>query len=818
MQFNEDWRFCYLGLQDTSFDGSGIDVDDTSWQQVTVPHDWSIRLGFDRERGDGATAYMLGGVGWYRKHFSIERKSPEGKVFIYFDGIYGDCSIYMNGYFVRDHHYGYSPFYIDVSEYLAKKNVLAIKVDHSRYVDSRWYTGSGIYRTVETESVLPVFMKRWNCKITSSVENGIATVTVSSILENSLPKETAVTVSFHIRDRRGTLVHSHVDRLTIESGGKTPLLDICTLERFDYWDIDDPALYDLAISVTAEGGMTDRYRYRFGIRTIRFDQDRGFFLNGKGRKIQGVCLHHDGGLVGAAVPDDVWRRRLRTLKLCGCNAIRSAHNPASTAFLDLCDELGFLVQDEFFDEWENPKDKRLNTGETHSDRLSRGYSRYFPTCAKEDLQDALSCHFNHPSVFQWSIGNEIEWTYPGNREATGFFDAEASGNYFWETPPNSVEKIREIFSALPDNGHSIGRMARKLAGWVRELDATRPVIANCILPSASFESGYADALDIVGFSYRRVMYDYAHTHYPEKVCMGTENLPQYHEWKAIEERPFISGTFLWTGINYLGEAHRFGWPYKARNRGLIDLAGFPEPAYYMYSSLWNDRPVIRLFTQTEEKSTYKAGDGHRALEKEPGSWEHRTWAWPEVNGHWDYEKAEPMIVECYSNCDCVELFCNDRSLGKRYRKDLEDNVFRWSLPFEKGTIRAIGTKAKATVSHELRSTSATASIQLETDPTQAKANGTDCFHVVARLLDQHGNRVRSREEKILFAVTGDVAVLGTDNGGILCDHNYRSLQVDTRNGKALLLLQATEKAGEIVVSASADGIKSNRLDLKTSWQ
>ncbi|MGS0523886.1 glycoside hydrolase family 2 TIM barrel-domain containing protein [Zobellia nedashkovskayae] len=287
-------------------------------------------------------------------------------------------------------------------------------------------------------------------------------------------------------------------------------------------------------------------------------------------KIKGVCLHHDGGMVGAAVPDDVWRRRLTKLKKAGCNAIRISHNPGSEAFLNLCDEMGFLVQDEFFDEWDNPKDKRKNMNEQSVDYVTRGYTEHFQEWAEKDLKNTILAHRNHPSIIQWSIGNEIEWTYPRNTDATGFFNNMGwQGNYFFSEPPFTPEQIKEQLKTLPKEKYDIGKTAQKLAKWTKELDTTRYVTANCILPSASHLSGYTDALDVVGYSYRRVIYDYGHKNYPNEVIMGTENLPQWHEWKAVMERPFISGLFLWTGIDYMGESNG-GWPKKGTNSGLLN--------------------------------------------------------------------------------------------------------------------------------------------------------------------------------------------------------------------------------------------------------
>lgn len=380
------------------------------------------------------------------------------------------------------------------------------------------------------------------------------------------------------------------------------------------WSPEQPALYTAITTIRQGEHIVDRLDTRFGVRDIYFDPKTGFYLNGVKTAIKGVNLHHDAGAVGVAVPKDVWRRRLASLKRAGTNAIRTAHNPASEEFLNLCDEMGFLVQAEIFDEWDNPKDKRLNQWERHSDRISRGYADYFQQEAEEDLKIAVKRDRNHPSIFMWSIGNEIEWTYPRYKAATGYFDMNASGNYFYNPPFITEQEIKDRFHKSEPGQYVLAKTAAKLSNWVKELDTTRPVTANLILPSVSHISGYTDALDVVGYSYRRVIYDYGHERYPDKPIMGTENVVQWHEWKAVIEREFISGTFLWTGVDYLGEAHG-AWPRKAVRSGMLDLAGFETPAYSLYRTLWSDEPYIAITTQTEDKSLYKRDGKQKVVEK-----------------------------------------------------------------------------------------------------------------------------------------------------------------------------------------------------------
>ncbi|VGO12776.1 Beta-galactosidase BoGH2A [Pontiella desulfatans] len=768
MDFSKEWKF-FLGEQEN---GQAVEFNDADWDTIDVPHDWSVEASFSEEL-EGATGYLPGGIGWYRKTF----EAPHHPVaYLHFDGVYNQATVYLNGEKLGDHPYGYSPFYFEVSDKLKHgRNVLAVRVDHSRYCDSRWYTGSGIYRSVELLGAAKTHIPVWGTFVTTpKVSTEMATVQVQVEVRNP----DGATVATSIFDPAGNHVAEH------SMPASKAIIQSMEVANPMLWDVDGPNLYTAVTTVSVDGGAVDEYTTRFGIRTIRFDAAEGFFLNGKNRKIKGVCLHHDGGCVGAAVPKDVWRRRFAALKAGGCNAIRIAHNPGSSEFLDLCDEMGLLVQDEFFDEWDNPKDKRKNMNEQHDDYISRGSAEYFQEWAERDLKDTMRSHRNHPCIFQWSIGNEIEWTYPRNAEATGFFDADWSGNYFWEQPPHSIDEIKRLLKELPRGEYDIGETAQKLAKWTKALDTSRPVIANCILPSSSYESGYADALDIIGFSYRRVIYDYGHRHYPKLPVMGTENLAQWHEWKAIEERPFVSGTFLWTGIDYMGESNG-QWPITTTRSGLLDRAGFEKGSFHMMKTLWSEEPHVHLTTQTLEKSPYHTNNGDLG-ETDPKAWERKLWVWHDVNTHWNYNDGEMVAVEVYSNCASVELFLNGESLGVKHLKDFDDRIYKWAVPFKAGKLEAKAVN----VSDKLITAGIPVSIQLVAD---------GC-HVIAQLVDAEGTPVKTDEREISFDATGG-RILGVDNGAPDSTQDYQSNKVATSQGRCLVVVEGTCN-----VSASAKGL------------
>ncbi|MGQ1784749.1 glycoside hydrolase family 2 TIM barrel-domain containing protein [Saccharicrinis sp. GN24d3] len=801
--FNTGWQF-YVTQDSTAHN---IDLSALEWKTVQLPHDWSVEFPFDSVKGEGCTGYLPGGIGWYKKEFNMDVSDDE-KVYVWFDGVYNNSEYWLNGQKLGEHPYGYSPFYFDLSNHLntnGRSNELVVKVDRSRYADSRWYSGSGIYRNVKLVKVNKLHIPIWGTFVkTPSVSEDQAVVEIEISVNNTKEEHETCDVVTEIIDPEGTVVGRMVNEGCFSKSGSSTITHKLSLKKPRLWDIKKPQLYIAKTSIIRKGELIDQYSTPFGIRSFRFDKDKGFFLNNENMKIKGVCLHHDAGLVGAAVPKGVWRRRLQLLKDAGCNAIRVSHNPASDEFLELCDEMGFLVQDEFFDEWDYPKDKRFNMNERHDDYITRGYTEHFQQWAKFDLTNTMLAHRNHPCVFQWSIGNEIEWTYPRNAKATGFFgNMNWDGNYFWSPPPFSPERIKKEYESLPKQKYEIGKTAHKLAKWTRELDTTRPVIANCILPSASLESGYADALDVVGYSYRRVMYDYARGNYPDKTVMGTENVPQWHEWKAIEDRPYISGTFLWTGFDYMGESNGH-WPQKATPSGLLDLAGFPKPPYHMYKTLWNHEPHIYMCTNTAAKSQYHVVDG-KLLEKKPGAWEQFLWFWYDVNEHWNYKKGEEVIVEVISNASKVELLLNEKSLGVKELAQFPDRIYKWSVPFVAGKLVAKAVESEAMT--EIQTSGNPAALNVEVDHNSLLANGADVAHIVVQVVDENNNPVRDMELELMFEVAGPIISLGVDNG---CERNVQAFQsnkIKTHQGRAMMIVQARDKTGSGTIIIKSDNLK-----------
>ncbi|GEC72480.1 protein of unknown function [Flavobacterium flevense] len=789
------------------------------WKKVNLPHDWSVEASFDKINGEGATGYLPGGIGWYKKNFNLKPNKNQ-TIYILFDGIYNNSQLWLNDKKLGEHPYGYSPFYYDLSSYLNSNgaNEIKVKVDRSRYADSRWYTGSGIYRNVELITKNNLHIPIWGTYITTpKVSTQESTVHLEVKVKNNFNKEEAFEIITIFLDVNGKKVAEQSSKGKLASKKEDKFSINASISKPKLWDVENPNLYTAETRIVQNGKTVDVHQTKFGIRTIKFDANTGFYLNGKNMKIKGVCLHHDAGLVGAAVPKDVWKRRFEKLKEAGVNAIRISHNPGSDEFITLCDEMGIMVQEEFFDEWDNPKDKRLNMKEKSVDYITRGYTEHFQEWAERDLKNTMLAHRNHPSIIQWSIGNEIEWTYERNAQATGFFNnMDWSGNYFWSLPPNSIEKIKEKLETLPREKYDIGVTAKKLAKWTKEMDTTRYVIANCILPSSSYESGYANALDMIGYSYRRVIYDYGHENYPNLPIMGTENVAQWHEWKAIMERPFVAGTFLWTGIDYLGESNK-RWPKKGTDSGILDYAGFEKPSYHMMKSLWNEAPELYIATQNKDKSIYKTDpQTGKVVEKKIGAWEKALWIWHDVNEHWEYKQGEETIVEIYSNCDEVELFLNERSLGKKKLSDFEDHIYKWAVPFEAGKLSATGTKSGKIITSELVTPSQAYSIQLTTDKTTLENDGYAVAHIVAQIVDKNNNPVQTLNSEISFTVNGNLKVLGIDNGAVDNVQDFQSNKIVLTKGRCLFIVQSKKEVPiTATIKAQSKGLKSNTITITT---
>ena len=775
--FNFDWKF-YKG--DVS-NGQDPGLNDSEWRKLDLPHDWSIEANFNKSYAS-STGYLPGGIGWYRKSFFIPANEINRKVFISFDGIYNNSEVWINGTLLGKRPNGYISFQYDMTPFIrpGKENLIAVRVDHSKFADSRWYTGSGIYRDVKLVFTSPVHIKQWGVSaVAKNVTVDKATLDIEINISNESEKTSEVTVANFLITSGDTIKKTSQ---TISIPGSSSKIITQNMDIFGpkLWDTENPNLYSL-ITVVKGFNVLDREETAIGFRSIRFDSDKGFFLNGKNLKLKGICMHHEAGTLGSAVPRQVIKRRLDILKEAGCNAIRTSHNPFSSDFLELCDEKGFLVIGEAFDEWELPKRKWIegwNAGTPGKD----GYSVNFKEWATIDLRDMILRDRNHPSIIMWSIGNEID--YPNDPYTHPVLNTEAN--------PQSWAKYDE---KLP-NANRLGQIAKELVSIVKKLDTSRPVTAGLASVLMSNETGYAAALDVTGYNYQEFRYAADHQKYPKRIIYGSENGMSLEAWNAVAGNDYVLGQFLWTGFEYMGEAGQF--PSRHSISGIIDLAGNKKPEFYFRQSLWSDKPMV--FIGTTDRVT------------ESGTTD--LWAHKMVDPVWNWKPGQQVIVNVFSNCEEVELFLNNKTIGVKKMADFKNRTITWTLPFEAGKLRAVGRIAgKDLASFDLNTTGKPVTIVAKSDVSQLKDDKQELANVFVTLFDKSGNTVYSADNEITCEVTGPVRILGMEDSNPRNIENYKDNKQHAYHGKLLIYLQSLDKPGKAVIKLSSPGLKGTTIEL-----
>ena len=775
--FNFDWKF-YKG--DVS-NGQDPGLNDSEWRKLDLPHDWSIEANFNKSYAS-STGYLPGGIGWYRKSFFIPANEINRKVFISFDGIYNNSEVWINGTLLGKRPNGYISFQYDMTPFIrpGKENLIAVRVDHSKFADSRWYTGSGIYRDVKLVFTSPVHIKQWGVSaVAKNVTVDKATLDIEINISNESEKTSEVTVTNFLITSGDTIKKTSQ---TISIPGSSSKIVTQNIDIFGpkLWDTENPNLYSL-ITVVKGFNVLDREETPIGFRSIRFDSDKGFFLNGKNLKLKGICMHHEAGTLGSAVPRQVIKRRLDILKEAGCNAIRTSHNPFSSDFLELCDEKGFLVIGEAFDEWELPKRKWIegwNAGTPGKD----GYSVNFKEWATIDLRDMILRDRNHPSIIMWSIGNEID--YPNDPYTHPVLNTEAN--------PQSWAKYDE---KLP-NASRLGEIAKELVSVVKKLDTSRPVTAGLASVLMSNETGYAAALDVTGYNYQEFRYAADHQKYPKRIIYGSENGMSLEAWNAVAGNDYVLGQFLWTGFEYMGEAGQF--PSRHSISGIIDLAGNKKPEFYFRQSLWSDKPMVFIGT-----TDHVAETGTTDL-----------WAHKMVDPVWNWKPGQQVIVNVFSNCEEVELFLNNKTIGVKKMADFKNKTITWTLPFEAGKLRAVGRIAgKDLASFDLNTTGKPVTIVAKSDVSQLKDDKQELANVFVTLCDKSGNIVYSADNEITCEVTGPVRILGMEDSNPRNIENYKDNKQHAYHGKLLIYLQSLDKPGKAVIKLSSPGLKGTTIEL-----
>ena len=787
--FDFDWKF---------FNGDAVgadkpDFNDTDWRNLDLPHDWSIEGPFREEPDSMTFAHLPTGTGWYRKHFNIPAAYRSKKVTIEFDGIYQNSEVWINGQYQGKRPYGYIGFYYDITPHLnfGRENVMAVRVDNSHQPNCRWYSGSGIYRHTRLTVTDKLHIAHWGTFVTTPrVDKKSAAVRIKTVVQNEGKNDIMCTLTTGVLECDGKAVQTTEKSRNIAAGEEYEFIQKVKITNPSLWSPENPYLYTVRSMVKKQDKAVDNYDTVLGIREIEFDADKGFLLNGRQVKLHGVCLHHEAGAVGAAVPERVWERRLEKLKAMGCNAIRTSHNPYSPEFMDLCDKMGFLVMNEIYDEWKEPKPQTPDYG----------YRIYFDEWSEHDVTDFVHRDRNHPGVVIWSAGNEV------------------------------VDQV------VPAGTVTL----KRLINIFHREDPTRPVTVGCDRIAAEPDAvpqKFLNLLDVVGYNYVDRWRDRYEKYYstdrqafPKRKFIGTENgslggargdyaylfpaepgiiirrnsnrwLDFEQMWKFVSTYDYVAGDFMWTGIDYLGESN---WPRKANTSGVIDTCGFEKDTYYFCQSQWTEKPMLHLFPH---------------------------WNWPGKEG-------EIIPVLCYTNCDSVELFLNGKSLGVQsywfprsgmqgeYQnfparnsvpRTTSDLHLTWTVTYQPGKLKAVGIKdGKTVITEEISTTGKPAAIGLCADRKIIAADRRDIAHITVNILDAQGRTIPAADNEITFGIRGAGKILGLDNGDPVSHEDYHINRRKAFNGLCLAIVQSSAKPGPISITATSPGLKSNSLKITTT--
>ena len=772
--FDRGWRFHLgdvAGAQQPGFA-------DAAWRKLDLPHDWSIEGAFSEQNPAGVAGGALpGGIGWYRKAFTLPAGDTGKVVFIEFDGVYRNSEVWINGQYLGKRPYGYSSFRYELTPHLRlgkQRNVIAVRVDNSQQPNSRWYSGSGIYRHVRLVKTNPVHVDQWGTYVTTpGVSAESSQVTIRTTVRNERHAAQPIALRTIVYDSAGKEVTGVSADGTVAGDSVVELTQAVTIPHPVLWSLERPYRYRVVSRVMCGAPPTacDNYATPFGVRSFSFRADSGFYLNGKAVKIRGVCLHHDLGALGAAVNTRAIERQLQIMQAMGANAIRTSHNPPAPELLDLTDRMGFIVMDEAFDMWKKEKTKY-------------DYHLDWDAWHVRDLSDMVLRDRNHPSVFLWSIGNEVmeQWT---------------------------------------DSDKTAAPIARELAGIVHGLDPTRPVTQAANNGSPQNPVFHAGALDILGHNYHHEVWKDFPTQYPGERFIITEamsalnsrgvyeqpsdsvasyetpyvknhgpqpnknyRLSSYDNRKAFwgslheeslrlfERYPFLSGMFIWQGIDYLGEPTPYEWPARSSYFGVVDLAGFPKDPFYLYQSVWTraERPMLHLFP------------------------------------HWNWARGDTVDVWVYSNAEQVELYLNGALQGVRRKEDKVGHLM-WRVAYKPGTLRAVARSAGlVTTSAVVRTTGKPTRIALAPDRSRIRANGDDLSFVTVTVRDRRGLAVPTAEPLIRFRVSGGARIVGVDNGDEISHTSFQAKQVRLFNGKALVIVRAGRSPGTATLTAEGEGL------------
>lgn len=771
-KINDGWKF----IQKDVPNAKEINFDDSTWTTVELPHDWSISKPFSKQNPSFSRgAWLPTGISYYRKHLDISDIGTDQKVFVHFEGAYRNAEVWFNAHYLGKRPSGYSAFEYEITKFIDRtsKNILTVKLDNSEQPGSRWYSGNGIYRDVFLKVKNSIYIPTWATYVTTpKVSKQSAILNVKSEVVNVDDKTRKLELRVSVLDTRGKEIIQDQKYIAVQ-GGKKYALDLdLEIKKPLLWHINDPDLYNIRLELFEKEKSIDKDSVRVGIRKMEYTVDKGFVLNDNPIKIKGVCLHHDAGPLGAAARKTSYERQIRILKEMGANAVRTAHNPFDSEFLDTCDEMGMLVMNEAFDEWEVVKKPQTFREKGNKVRIPvKYYAHLFKEWANKDLKDFILRDRNHPSIFMWSIGNEIDQM----RDESGVAIAK---------------RLMDIVHQYDNRPATCGVNGYGWGDWPHE-----PAVAQ---------------IDIPGYNYAKgENYDKEHRDFPNRKMIVTEhtsaqmiaNRGEYYPFKSVESslqldllishtdtqkflknrkayeqgmkawidvknRPFVMGEFIWTGWDYLGETIPYSWPARSSSFGVVDLAGFPKDGYYYYQSQWTSSPMIHLFPH---------------------------WNW---QGH----EGEKMHLNVFSNTQEVELFVNEVSQGRKTNDLNSTKMLTWEVVYQPGNVKVVGYNSGKMITQEtLNTVGDISSLELEV------TDNTEITYIEVKALDKDANFIPTANHKINFKIE-NAELLGVANG------NNRSLEPFVAsfrklyNGKAIIILKKSNsnKPGKVIVST--DGI------------
>lgn len=772
--FDKDWKFSLGGNQGAE----GKDFKDSSWRNIDLPHDWSIEdlegtgSPFNPKAiGQASTGFTTGGTAWYRKTFSVPASSKGKKLFVQFEGVYMNSDVWINGQHLGNHPYGYTSFAYDLTEYIVygDNNTIAVEVKNEGQ-NSRWYSGSGIYRHVWLQTTELLHIESDSTQIiTDNVQSTAANIHFLSSVINESDQPLSARSIIRFINKAGTEVSKAETSYDIKSRSTQKIEKQTSIGSPELWSLDTPNLYKAIHEVYMNEKLVAREETMFGIRTISFSADKGFQLNGITLKLKGGCFHHDNGPLGAKAYDRAEERKVELLKQSGFNALRCSHNPPSPAFLNACDRLGMLVIDEAFDSWNYPKN-------------SFDYHLYFKHWALLDIESIVARDRNHPSIIMWSSGNEIP-------EA-----ASAEG-----------QKTSLMLSAA-----------------IRKLDTTR-LITNGVCNFANDKSGFFATLDVAGYNYAiggenkgKTIYETDHKKNPGRIMFGAESYPidAYENWMYVLDHPYVIGDFVWTAFDYIGEAS-IGWlgypqsasfyPWNLAFCGDIDVCGFKRPQSFYRDALWKENQ-LSLFVHAP-RPTYSSN---------PNQINWSTWNWLDVAPDWTWEGVDkkPLDVSVYSSCDEVELILNGKLLGRKLTNRATKFKASWQVPYVPGTLEAIGYRdGKQVNTTQLQTASRPSKIRLTADRSQIDADGQDLCYITVELCDKNGIINPKSTNEIKFSIEGEGRIEGVGNSDPTSTESYTSSHRKAWKGKCLVIVKAGEKPGNIILTARIKGLPMERITI-----